>query len=207
MSTLSPAQIYGYAKQAGFRGVAAVQATAIALAESGGRTDAIGDRNLTEPGEKSVGLWQINYRPSRDTNSTDRDPSANLDPAANAAAAFAISGQGRSFSPWTTYTDGAYRNELPAALKAASGLGDPLPDPSAFGASVGPSATPAASTDTTDLTPGGGGSAFGSGDVAKLILPTLAVLTGLALVGAGALKAATGRATPHLGPAAAAAAL
>ena len=48
-------EIFDAALQAGFTPDQAVTMTAIALAESGGNTDA-----LNSTGEHSVGLWQIN---------------------------------------------------------------------------------------------------------------------------------------------------
>jgi hypothetical protein len=42
-----------------------------------------------------------------------------FDPDENAKAAWAISGHGKSFQPWSTYTDGAYRKYLDEARKAA----------------------------------------------------------------------------------------
>jgi hypothetical protein len=116
--------VYALARQAGFSVAGAVTMTAIAGAESGLRPDAIGDVNLTEPGERSVGLWQINYRPSRDRGSATRDPQANLDPATNARHAFEIAGGGKSFRPWSTYTSGAYLKHLDTA-RAAVGNSSP----------------------------------------------------------------------------------
>ena len=54
-TTLSIREIYDAARSAGFTPHQAVTWTAIAMAESGGRTGALNDR-----GEYSVGLWQIN---------------------------------------------------------------------------------------------------------------------------------------------------
>lgn len=217
MTTLNASQIYAYARQAGFSGVAAIQATAVALAESGGRTDVIGDRNLTQAGEKSVGLWQINYRPSRDAGNSERDPSANLDPSANAAAAYAISNRGTNFSPWSTYTSGAYRSFLPKALAAAASAGDPVPAAADFAKPGDTSSSTTADTSSSDsgssssnpfaLNVGGplGGVITGLG---KLVLPTIAVLGGVALVAGGVYKAVTAKTgKPSLPPAAMAAAL
>lgn len=122
MSALSPLLVAGFARQAGFTGTALITAVAIAQAESGFRPDAVGDKNLTEQGEVSVGLWQINYRPSRDKRGGLRDPDLNLEPAHNAVAAFAISGQGTKFTPWSTYTSGAYRPFLDNAAEAVAQL-------------------------------------------------------------------------------------
>jgi hypothetical protein len=120
VATLSAVQIYAYAREAGLAPSAASIATAIALAESSGRSDARSDVDLTEPGEVSVGLWQINYRPSRDRGNALRDPQKNLDPAHNAKAMASLSRSGRSWQPWTTYTaPGApYIKHTAAAEKA-----------------------------------------------------------------------------------------
>ena len=60
MTTLSPAAIYTLARNAGLSAAAATTATAVALAESGGRTDAVGDVGLEDATwGPSVGLWQI----------------------------------------------------------------------------------------------------------------------------------------------------
>ena len=113
---LTKDQIRQYAEQAGFTGAALDTMVAIVMAESGGRVDAGfehgTDTNLTEQGEKSVGLSQINYRPSRDANNPIRNPEANLDPLTNLRNAFEISGGGQNFGPWTTYNTGAYRSHL-----------------------------------------------------------------------------------------------
>jgi hypothetical protein len=70
----------------------ASNAAAIALAESGGNPDAVGDNG------DSIGLWQIDtyYHPSY-------SKSALTNPATNAAAAIAISGNGGNWTPWSTY--------------------------------------------------------------------------------------------------------
>ena len=75
-------------------GSAAVEVTAasIAMAESGGNQFATGT-----VGER--GYWQIN--PVNGSLST-------YDPYGNARAAVIMSGNGSNWSPWTTYTSGAY---------------------------------------------------------------------------------------------------
>jgi len=67
-------------------------AAEIAMAESGGRQYATGPA-----GER--GYWQIH--PTHGSLST-------YDPYGNARAAILISGNGSNWSPWTTYTSGAY---------------------------------------------------------------------------------------------------
>jgi cell wall-associated NlpC family hydrolase len=118
-AVLSAEAIAGYGYGAGWRGEALAIAVAIALAESSGRPGAVGDINLTVAGEKSVGLWQINYRPARDKLGGPRDPSLNLDPATNARNAYGISGGGTKWSPWSTYGNGAYKTHLTAARAGA----------------------------------------------------------------------------------------
>jgi hypothetical protein len=119
MSTLSPEQIARTAYHAGFRGQALTTAIAVALAESGGNPKA---HNATPP-DNSYGLWQINMYgslgPSR-RHQFGLDSNGELfKPSTNAHAAFSISSHGHDFTPWTTYTSGAYRHYLDAARKAA----------------------------------------------------------------------------------------
>ncbi|HKS45697.1 MAG TPA: transglycosylase SLT domain-containing protein [Amycolatopsis sp.] len=119
MSTLKADEIARHAYQAGFRGEALTTAVAVALAESGGNTRA---HNGTPP-DNSYGLWQINMLGSmgparRHQFHLDSDKEL-FDPDENAKAAFAISSHGKSFGPWSTYTNGAYKKHLAEARKAA----------------------------------------------------------------------------------------
>jgi cell wall-associated NlpC family hydrolase len=121
--TLTIREIYDAALSAGFTPHQAVTWTAIAMAESGGRTGALNDK-----GEYSVGLWQVNVNadPARATKWGDLN-----DPAANARAAYEISRQGRDMRPWTTTHDrnkgsGAdYRTYLGKIEKEIGVAGDP----------------------------------------------------------------------------------
>ncbi|TVT15289.1 lytic transglycosylase, partial [Amycolatopsis rhizosphaerae] len=119
MSTLTAEQIAQHAYQAGFRGDALTTAVAVALAESGGNTRA---HNGTPP-DNSYGLWQVNMLgsmgPAR-RHQFNLDSNDELfDADENAKAAYAISNHGKSFGPWSTYTNGAYRKHLAEARKAA----------------------------------------------------------------------------------------
>jgi hypothetical protein len=118
---LTPSQIAQYAANAGFSGSALQTAVAIALSESSGNPNVIGDTNLTPGG--SVGLWQINLAAH-----PEYDGSELLDPQANADAAYAIYQQaGGTFTPWSTYNSGAYTSALsstPALTLDAGDLGD-----------------------------------------------------------------------------------
>jgi hypothetical protein len=115
---------------AGWRGDALVTAVAICGAETAGTYDAhiLGDVDLTERYEVSVGLWQINFRPSRDgkrengiliARDPNREPKSNLDPDTNARHAYSISGGGNNWKPWSTYNNGDYKKFLAVARAAA----------------------------------------------------------------------------------------
>lgn len=121
---LSPEQIAQLAYNAGFRGQALVTAVAVALGESGGRPDAMGDTTIqTGTWGPSVGLWQVRSIKRETGKGSTRDQQANLNPARNARAAFEISGGGKNFGPWTVFTKGIYRNHLSRAQQAVSKIG------------------------------------------------------------------------------------
>lgn len=110
MSTLSPGQIYTLATGAGLPPIQAAVATAVALAESGGRTDAEGDIGLQDSKwGPSIGLWQIRSLRAQTGTGGPRDASRLKDPVFNAASMAEISGQGSNFGPWTTFKNGAYK--------------------------------------------------------------------------------------------------
>ena len=118
---LTPTQIYGYARGAGFSPAKAVIATAVALAESHGNTEAHCLNCVPGVSEDSRGLWQINVAP----NAHPDLKALNLyDPATNARAAFQVSSGGKSFAPWSTYTSGADSTYLTDANNASQG--DPV---------------------------------------------------------------------------------
>ena len=122
-TTLSIREIYNAALSAGFNSHQAVTWTAIAMAESGGRTGA-----LNSKGEYSVGLWQINVRADKSRATRWGDLST---PEANAKAAYEISSRGTDMSPWTTTHDrnkgsGAdYRTYLGKVQNEIGVAGDP----------------------------------------------------------------------------------
>jgi hypothetical protein len=122
MARLTMAQAYAYARQAGFDPAAATIAAAIAMAESGLNTGARGDVNLqTGHWGPSVGLMQIRTVKSDTGKGSDRDISRLDDPLQNMISAYNISGKGKDFSPWTTYTRGTYRQFLGQAGAAGGG--------------------------------------------------------------------------------------
>lgn len=120
---LSELQIAALAHDVGVPDATLPTAVAIAIAESGGSTTAIGDVALeTATWGPSVGLWQIRTLKAQRGTGGPRDETRLSDPAFNAAAMFVISGHGSNFSPWSTYTSGAYRAHLPGAEAAAQQL-------------------------------------------------------------------------------------
>ena len=101
--TLSPAQIEQLWIQAGGDPSVAPTAAAIALAESGGNP---ASNNPNDNGGKqtSWGLFQI-------SNGTHNQPVGNInDPLVNAQQAVAKYNAAKGFSPWGTYTSGAYKS-------------------------------------------------------------------------------------------------
>ncbi len=101
MAKFSRNQIRDVAYQAGFRGESLAIAVAVALAESGGDTQAINSGNSDRSVDR--GLWQI--------NSIHRQyaPNALFEPLYNARAAYAISSNGTNWRPWVAYTNGSWR--------------------------------------------------------------------------------------------------
>jgi Lysozyme like domain len=105
-STLGFSDIVSYARNAGFTEPDLDTAAAIALAESSGITNNVGDTSLASG--PSYGLWQIHISAHPEYSASDM-----MDPQLNANAAFAIYSAAGGFSPWTTYTNGAYADHLP----------------------------------------------------------------------------------------------
>jgi hypothetical protein len=112
MTIIGASQIAQYATKAGFKGQAITTATAIALAESGGNTNAYNPESAagTAPGWGSRGLWQIYGKAHPEYNNDTL-----YDPNVNAKAAYKVSNNGTNFTPWTTYSTGAYKQYLTTA--------------------------------------------------------------------------------------------
>lgn len=134
MPALPDTTIARAAIRAGFRGSALVTAVAVALAESGGNTLA-SHRNTNR--STDYGLWQI--------NTVHRSAYPNIlvpggawsDPDTNARMAWAISSQGRNWSPWVTYKNGRYRAFIGRARAVAGGAASLPPIEPAPGVSGG----------------------------------------------------------------------
>ena len=122
--TLDAKQIVQVARAAGIPEKDVPLMTAIALAESGGKS---GAHNTKYP-DNSYGLWQINMldepgymlgeerRKRFGLKSNDEL----FNPITNAKAAYAILKQ-QGFGAWSVYTNRSYEQFLPAAKKAAAG--------------------------------------------------------------------------------------
>jgi len=124
MPTLTDQQAAQVLYNAGFRGNQLATMVAIGHAESGLKYGFPDSLNAIAP-DYSVSPWQINYYGGLKEGRTQKYGSpvdvAN-DPQKAANAAFDISGQGRNFNAWSTYTSGKYLEYLPAASIAASGI-------------------------------------------------------------------------------------
>lgn len=121
----------GYATYAGWTNNAPnddlVTASAICVAESGGQPtvyycDPTGQDGYYPPvncsGVYDRGLWQIDNQAW-----TSISDACAFTAKCNADGAYYISQGGASFSPWATYTSGAYSNYLSAAQAAVNALG------------------------------------------------------------------------------------
>jgi hypothetical protein len=115
----SLAELYSFALSAGFKPAEASIMAAIAMGESGGRSDAIGDTALqTGKWGPSVGLWQIRSLNSQTGTGGVRDRRANMDPLTNARNAYRVFvDAGRKFRPWTVFTKGTYRRWMGDAVR------------------------------------------------------------------------------------------
>lgn len=100
MAVLNQQQLTMYAQQAGFSGQALQDIVGIAMAESGGNTNAY---NGNDPNGGSFGVLQINGVHGLPT-------SCMYDPTCSFKFAYQLSGGGQNFSPWSTFTSGLYRN-------------------------------------------------------------------------------------------------
>lgn len=112
------------AYMAGFRNTDLIVAICIALAESSGNPQAQGDVSLQDDKwGPSVGLWQIrSLREPSEYHYPDtlRIYEELFDPYKNAEAAYAISRHGENFTPWSTYTNNAYRQYLNEVIALVS---------------------------------------------------------------------------------------
>lgn len=102
-------QLYDTLVKAGFKGDALRRAWAVAMAESGGRSNAHNPNAKT--GDNSYGLFQINMLgalgPSRLKQYGLSSNDQLFDPLVNAQIAYKMSGGGKNWKPWSAYKNGA----------------------------------------------------------------------------------------------------
>jgi hypothetical protein len=91
---------------------------AIAMAESKGDSDAIGDTKLVnDKWDASIGLFQVrSLKNPEKYNKADklRVKDKLFDPVYNAKVAYEISKKGKDYTDWSTYNDNSYREFLPS---------------------------------------------------------------------------------------------
>lgn len=183
MATRTSSEVYADLIAAGFSPAQATTMTAIAVAESSNNDAALGDVSL-EDGTwgPSYGLFQVRTLKADTGKGTDRDINWLSQSDANQAkAAYDISGHGSNFSPWTTFTSGAYQKYLGQAQSAAAAAGvTPVADSGSGGGMFGPAWLPwnwgAAANSTAS-------SFYAS------VLTALGALLGAGLVGTGVVVA------------------
>lgn len=101
MTRYSPRQVAQIAAGGGFRGKALTRAVAVALAESGGNSQAV-NVNSDATRSRDRGLWQINSRWHPEVSDAQA-----FNPTDAARAAFRISSGGRDWSPWAAWPTAA----------------------------------------------------------------------------------------------------
>ena len=130
---MDPVEIARLAQQAGFSGDGLRQMVATIFPESGGRPDAHNPNAGT--GDNSYGLAQINMLgnlgPARLKQFGIQNNEQLFDPLTNLKAAFAVSGGGKNFSPWSAWKSGKHQQYLDDADAAIAQLASQLsgPDP------------------------------------------------------------------------------
>jgi hypothetical protein len=119
MGNLSILQLIALAINAGWTGNDLATAVSVALAESGGNPNAYNPETAAKAptGKGSFGLWQIYL------NAHPEFAGQNLyDPQTNANDAYQIyANAGNSFTPWSTFKNGAYEANLEAVNTAIAG--------------------------------------------------------------------------------------
>lgn len=210
MTQLSIGAVYLLARDAGLGHSAAVTATAIAIAESGLDTNAMGDISLaTKKWGPSIGLWQIRALNADLNTGRTRDAAKLRMPDFNARAMVAISNKGTNWTPWSVYNSGAYRQHLPAVRQAAAGKGDaastvPAPKPTRGDTTPPPAPATGGASPVFDVDPLPGGKGlpgysddalrglWGSDtvlpDLRRHLLVSAALVLGVSLVAIGAWR-------------------
>lgn len=110
MTVYSQSQLYQLAVSVGLASQNALIASAIAMAESSGDSNAINPGSSTDT-EYSVGLWQINLLAHPQYTVAQMQ-----DATQNAKAMSVISNGGTSWGAWGTYTSGIYRKFMSSTI-------------------------------------------------------------------------------------------
>jgi len=122
MAQLKPQEIASLLQQQGVAKEKIPTMTAIALAESGGRSQAFNPRGL----DRSYGLFQVNMYgglgPARMKQFGLKEEKELFDPATNVRAAKDILGS-QGLGAWSVYKSGKYKEFLPQAQAAVQQLG------------------------------------------------------------------------------------
>lgn len=140
MPKLSDAQIATLMRNAGFPAAEIPTGVAVALAESGGNSDAVGPVNSN--GTRDWGLFQIN-----DVHKNRPGFANRMDPQTNTNLAFAIwKDAGGKWTPWSTFNSGRYRTFLPRGILASGAKADtpastPASAPAAAVSAINPDLT------------------------------------------------------------------
>jgi hypothetical protein len=175
VTTYSVPEIYQAGVKAGWNPAQSVVATALALAESGGRSEATNQ----DSDHYVVGPWQINmtvwgkqvYRDGW-TESCLRDLSC------AASAAYKISKAGRDWTPWETFTNGDYKKFLQKVIQE---VGKSVTNPGQFAGDVAKGVGIVAGQGVQATT------GLGADDVKRAAIGTVLVLVGLLFVASGLL--------------------
>jgi tape measure domain-containing protein len=118
---LNAGQLKALALAAGFNDRDASIMAAIAMAESGGRSNE--HNNNAATGDNSYGLWQVNMLgrmgPERRRSFGIGSNEALFDPAVNASAARKVF-ESQGFGAWSVFKSGAYKQFLPQAMRAGA---------------------------------------------------------------------------------------
>lgn len=191
MATLSPEEVYADARAAGFSAAQATIMTAIAGAESGFNPKAHNPR----PPDNSYGLGQVNMigrlGPARREEFGLSSNEELFDPITNMRASYKISGGGKNWRPWTTFTHGTYKKYLGKAQAAAAKVGENWRAYAGKNAPAGGGSSSSGNGSGATVQPvglpGAGGIVEGARD---LVIESAIVLLGLALIGAGIIKIA-----------------
>ena len=176
---LTPQQIAGYAKAAGFPDSEIPTAVAVALAESGGNPGAVNRANTN--GSVDYGLFQINTVHGSLLTQGDK-----FNPADNARMAFTVySRAGNKWTPWSVYKSGRYRAFLPQGTLGAAAPSE-TPQTGAPAQNVAAtSVQPASVGSTLDALTGGLITGFGG----------LLIRLGLLLLGSAMVLVSVGKIT------------